>query len=290
MFEVFSRSWEITKESFNVIKKDKELIWFPILAGIFSIIFIFSMLFPFIFSMILGGFGVRGASPLFYLLVFLTYFGLAFIATFFNFCVVYTAKKRFSGGNATFSESIKFAFSKIKLIFLWSILAATVGLLLRILDGVAERLGKGGEIILKIVNSILGMIWSIVTIFVVPVMVYQNLGPIDAIKKSFETLKKTWGESIVRYVGFGLVELLFIIIGIVVAIPLFIILAILGVPGILLWLIIVLIYFIGLILIFNIATTIFNTALFEYAETGKVVGEYKKETMQSAFKKKEAKK
>ena len=72
-------------------------------------------------------------------ILFLTYLGLAFIATFFNVCVVYTTKKRFEGGNATFGESVEFAFSKIHLIFAWSLVAATVGLLLRILDNIADN-------------------------------------------------------------------------------------------------------------------------------------------------------
>jgi hypothetical protein len=289
MAGVFSRSWEITKASFNVIKKDKELIWFPILSGIFSLMFIIAMIFPFILSWIFGGKGAQELNIIELVLIFLTYLGLAFIATFFNFCVVYTASKRFGGGNATFSESIKFAFSKIKLIFLWSMLSATVGLILNIIDNIAERLGGIGKILLKIMNSILGLMWSIVTIFVVPIMVYKDIGPIDAIKKSFETLKKTWGESLIRFVGFGAITFLFIILGIILAIPLFIILAMFGLYGILLGVIIVIIYFVGLILIFNIASTIFNTALYVYAETGKVVGDYNEEIIKTAFKRKEEK-
>jgi hypothetical protein len=65
-----------------------------------------------------------------YAIIFLTYLGLAFIATFFNVCVVYTVKIRFEGGNATFMESLKFALSKIGLIFYWSLISATVGLVL----------------------------------------------------------------------------------------------------------------------------------------------------------------
>ena len=60
MAGVFSRSWHITKLSFRVIKQDKELLLFPILAGIFSIIFIFAMLFPTLIVGILGAAGFIG--------------------------------------------------------------------------------------------------------------------------------------------------------------------------------------------------------------------------------------
>lgn len=111
-----------------------------------------------------------------YIIIFLTYFGLAFIATFFNVCVVYTAKVRFEGGNATFGQSIRFALSKLNLIFQWSLLSATVGLVLRILQSLASNFGKAGQVVANILIGLVGMAWSIVSIFVVPVLVYEGLG------------------------------------------------------------------------------------------------------------------
>lgn len=69
MFESFSRSWEITKLSFNVIKKDKELLLFPLLAGIFSIIFLVTMLFPSIITSFLKGTGTYGIME--YIIIFI---------------------------------------------------------------------------------------------------------------------------------------------------------------------------------------------------------------------------
>jgi hypothetical protein len=191
MFETFSRSWKITQLSFDVIKKDKELLLFPLLGGIFSILFMVTMLFPTIVTSFMKGSGQSyGITE--YLIFFITYLGLAFIATFFNVCVVYTTKIRFEGGNATFWESINFARSKITLILTWSIIVATVGLILRLIDNLAERAGESGRLVLNILTSILGMMWSTITIFVVPAMVYHNLKPIDAIKQSIKTLNTTW--------------------------------------------------------------------------------------------------
>ncbi len=284
MFETFSRSWEITKLSFNVIKKDKELLLFPLLAGIFSIIFFVTMLFPSVITSFMEGTGPGSYGITEYLLFFITYLGLAFIATFFNVCVVYTTKIRFEGGNATFWESINFARSKIGLIFTWSVVAATVGLILRIIDNLAERAGGSGRMVLNILTSILGMMWSIITIFVVPSMVYHDLGPIPAIKKSVETLKRTWGESLVRYFGLGLIEFLFLFLGIIVAFTLFLVLAGLGPVGIIITVMLAVLYFLGVILVFSVANTVFNTALYVYADTGRIPEGYSKEIMQNAFK------
>ncbi len=286
MTNAFVRSWEITKLSFDVIKKDKELIGFPILAGIFSLIYLIAMIFPSIISQVLKGVGIDKFGSLEYIMVFLTYLGLAFIATFFNVCVVYTTKTRFAGGNATFGESISYAFSKTHLILSWSLLSATVGLLMNVIDQLAEKLGAIGEMVVKILNSLLGMIWSIITIFVVPGMVYHDLGPIEAIKKSVEVLKKTWGESLIRYYGLGLVSFLFVFIGVVVGIFLTIGLSGLGIWGIVAGVGLTVAYVILVVLIFGIANTIFNTALFVYADTGKLPQGYTQEVMQGAFRQK----
>src|SRR5262249_12538519 len=129
-----------------------------------------------------------------------------FVATFFNVCVVYTTKVRLEGGDATFWQSLGFAFSRIHLILAWSLVAATVGMLLHGLDNMARRAGGLGKVVLAILRSILGAAWSLITIFVVPAMVYEGLGPFAAIKRSIDTLRATWGESLIRYYGLGFVQ------------------------------------------------------------------------------------
>jgi len=105
MSNAFSRSWEITKASFSVIKHDKELLLFPILSMIFSLIFIVVLLLPTsVFLIFKGGGNTVAFQGLDYLFLFLLYLILAFVATFFNVCVVYTTKIRFSGVKAFWSN------------------------------------------------------------------------------------------------------------------------------------------------------------------------------------------
>ncbi len=290
MSNVFSRSWEITKISFRVIRKDKELLIYPILASIFSMIFSFAILFPTIFfSWVENGIPEDMATAfglIEYLIVFATYLGLALIATFFNVCVVYTVKTRFEGGNATLGSSFKFAFSKFHLIISWSLIVATVGLLLYILDRIAESLGNVGEIVVRLIRGIIGMAWGIVTIFVIPGLVYYGLGPKDAIKKSVDTLKKTWGESIVRHYGLGFIQFLFFLLGAGIGTGVYFLTQSLGFTGIIITVVIAAVYFLLLILIFNVANSVYNTALFVYADTGSIPEGFNKELMSKAYKQK----
>ena len=278
MFEVFGRSWELTKLSFGVVKQDKEMLLFPLLAGVFSLLYAVAMIFP----TVLVNFG-SGISALGYVAMFFTYFGLAFIATYFNVCVVYTTKIRFGGGDATFMDSIRFANSRLALIAQWSLVSASVGLFLRMLDQLAEKFGAVGQMIMGFVTSVLGMIWTVLTLFVVPTMVYEDVGPMDAIKRSAETLKKTWGESLVRHYGLGLIQMLFMFLGVGVAFILFTLLGGLGTAGLVIAFVLSLTYFLGVILIFNVANNVFNTALYVYAKEGRVPGSFGRDTLENAF-------
>jgi hypothetical protein len=284
----FSRSWMITKLSFSVINKDRELIGFAFLSFIFSTLFAVAMIFPSIIPAILEkGMSTESLEIYQYILIFITYFGLAFIATFFNVCVVYTTKVRFEGGNATFGESIKFAFSKLGLIFQWSLISATVGLLLRLLQNAASRLGRGGQIVANILISLVGFAWSVVTIFVVPVLVYEGLGPIDAIKKSAKVIKETWGESLIRAIGLGLVQVLvFFLLALITFGLTYVLVNAFALTGLLIGLGIGILLFLLSGLIFAVATMVFNTALYVYANNKMVADGFNEDVVKGAFRQK----
>ena len=285
MFGTLSRSWEVTKVSFQVIKKDKEMLWFPLLAGIFSIAFMAIMLFPTIITNMINSTAGTSFNLLDYIVLFITYAGTSFIATYFNVCVVFTAKTRFEGENATFSDSLKFAWSRKGLILSWSILAATVGLILRAIESIADRIGGIGEVVINIITSLVGMAWSVITVFVIPGMVYKGLKPFEAIKYSSEMLKKTWGEQLIKYMGLSLIQFMFILLGILVFAFGLGPVGSLGITATILFSVIIGVYIVGVILVFNVANSVYNTALFEYAEYGKVPASFKQDLLGNAFRK-----
>jgi hypothetical protein len=284
----FSRSWMITKLTFSVINKDRELIGFALLSFIFSGLYSVAMIFPFIIPVVMkDGFSQESFQALEYVIVFLTYFGLAFIATFFNVCVVYTTRVRFEGGNATFWQSISFAMSRVMLIVQWSLLSASVGLLLRILHQALSSFGKVGQIIGNILISLLGMAWSIVTIFVVPALVYEGLGPIAAIKKSVQVIKKTWGESLIKAIGFGFVQFVVVLLILTVSAGLTYGLYVgFDTIGLLIGIGtgVVLLFINGLI--FSVASKVYNTALYVYANNNLIASGFNEEVVKGAFRQK----
>ncbi len=83
----------------------------------------------------------------------------------------------------------------------WAAVSATVSLLLRAIE---ERAGVLG----KIVSGIAGMAWALVTFLVLPILVMEDIGVRDALRRSAEMFKGTWGENVAARIGFGLLGFL----------------------------------------------------------------------------------
>ncbi len=126
--------------------------------------------------------------------------------TFFNTAIIAGAIERMSGVDPTVGSCLSAAFSRLSLIFGWAIVSATVGLVLRIIEDRSEKIGS-------FVAGLLGMGWSVASFLVVPILVAERKGPIDALKGSASLLKKTWGEQLIGNFSFGLVFFLLSIPG-----------------------------------------------------------------------------
>jgi len=198
MFGSIGRSWELAKGSFRVLRADKELLVFPLVSFIALVIVLISFAVPFL---LLGGFTdartgtVNIAS---YVLGFVFYVVNYTVIFFFNTALVGAAMIRLDGGDPTLGDGFRIAFSRLPQIIGYALIAATVGMILR---AISERAGLLG----RIVSGLLGFAWSVTTFLVVPVLVAEKIGPIEAIKRSGSLLRKTWGEQIIGNVGIGLV-------------------------------------------------------------------------------------
>lgn len=279
-----SRSWNLAKLSFRVIGQDKELLLFPLIAMLMSLAYLLALLYPTMLHDMAWD-GSFEWTVVDYILTFIAYLGLTFIGTFSNMCIVHTTKTRFQGGDATFGQSVGFTLRRIHQVLGWATVAATVGVIFRAIDDVAERAGPVGKLVVGVLNGLLGMVWSAITLFVIPSMVYRGTGPIDAIKDSVRVLKKTWGESLARSLGFGLLQFLFLFLGGMAFAGLLAGASTLGVgtPVIIALVVLMVVYLLGVVFVFMLATMIFNTALYAYASEGTMPPGYDAQTLQSAF-------
>jgi hypothetical protein len=201
----FANGWTITKSSFKVLKENKQLIIFPILSGI-SLLLIFASF----FTVALGfaGWNVDNMPELgtieSYVILFVFYIINYFVVVFFNMALIHCTSLYFKGEEITIRKGIDFSMSRIGSIFAWAVFAGTIGAILKIIQ---ENVGALG----KIITGIIGIVWGIATFFVVPVIAYENLGPIGALKKSTNLMKEKWGERIGAGFSLFLVEFIAIL-------------------------------------------------------------------------------
>ena len=67
----------------------------------------------------------------------------------------------------------------------------------------------------RIALSLVGVAWTLVTYFVVPMIVIERKGAWEAVGDSKDLLRKTWGQQIASAIGFGLIGFLLALPGIV---------------------------------------------------------------------------
>ncbi|HMK24718.1 MAG TPA: DUF6159 family protein [Chitinophagaceae bacterium] len=213
-FDRLGNGWTIAMSSFKVLKEKKELVIFPILSGLSILLVVGSF-----FIAMLGTSGWSDINvdefntPLYYFILFLFYVVNYFIIVFFNMALTHCSRLYFRGEEVTVREGLRFSMSRIAVIFSWAFFSATIGLLLKMIQDNAGWLGK-------IITGLIGIVWSIATFFVVPVIAYEKVGPLEAVKRSTQLMKKKWGESLGATFSFGLIQF----VGILLAgIPLYLI-------------------------------------------------------------------
>lgn len=204
-----SNGWQIAKTSAKVLNAHKELILFPIMSCIAMVAIIGSFIWALVVPMNLAGEleSVDRFAGL--LILFVLYIVNYFVVVFFNMGLMHCAKLYFDGEEPTIAKGLQFSFSRIWDIFLWAAFAATVGVILRSIQDNAGWLGK-------LVIFLVGIVWSFATFFAIPVIAYEKLGPLDAVKRSAELMKQKWGEGLGANFSIGIfIFLAFIVLAIV---------------------------------------------------------------------------
>lgn len=300
----FRRSWALLKCSVCVIGRNKKLLIFPILVMLLTCMAMLLFALP----IVLWGtghpysdaahwqaVGHRWADwnnhggqfsltlhPAGYALMAAVYLFSTFLATFFNVAFYSQILNALGGRPVSILEGLRTACSRIKSIIIWSLFTGLVGLAIRSLE---ERVGVVG----RWVVGLLGIAWSVASVFVVPAIILEpeTANPLRYLKTSASLLKRTWGESLIGFVGFqfgGLLifigSLVFLGIGCALSVMLHTLLFIAVIS--VLWLF----GLISLLYLLSVAGQVFIGAIYLYAAKGVVTAPFNEEQMHTAWKQK----
>ena len=272
MFETIGRTFELMKMSWAVLKKDRELILFPVMSGI-ALAILAALWFGVGSSIGTVDRMAADADPsgLDAALYVAAYFLLTFVIVYFNSALIGAAMIRLAGGDPTVGDGLRMANKRLPQILGWAVIAATVGLILQMLRNQSRN-----NILAQIVLSLIGGVWAYLTYFVVPIVVAEGLGPIAAIRSSGSLFKRTWGEQVTSNVGFGILGFVAALIG---ALPAVLVIQVNPVAGIAVG-----VLTIGLaVAIVTALEGIFKAALYGYVADGRVPEQFTRESLAGAY-------
>jgi hypothetical protein len=186
------RSFQLVGQSYRILMQDKELMVLPLISGVIMVAAIAVVALGFDVSM--ARIERHGADT--YLPLFLLYVVTYAIGIFFQAAVVAGASERMRGGDPTVTSALAAAWRRIGPILMWAIVAATVGVVIRMIH---DRVGFLG----RFVAVFLGAAWSLATFFIVPVLVLEEQSIPDSFRRSLSVFRQTWGETVVGGTSLG---------------------------------------------------------------------------------------
>ncbi|OOG49545.1 DUF6159 family protein [Rhodanobacter sp. C01] len=281
----FARSWALMKASATVLRSDKSLLVFPMLSGLCTLLVAASFLIP-VAVMAIGGEHVgqdfhQRMSLGAYLLMFAFYLVQYFVIIFFQTALTGVALMHLRGEPTSVAAGFALARARLPHIFGYALIAATVGLVLRM---VQERLGLIGRLVI----GFLGLAWTVATFLVVPILASQDVGPVDAVKRSVELLKRSWGENLIGNGGIGVVfSLLMLLAALVAAVLIGGAVASQSIVAIVFAVVVVVLGFILLGLVQSSLHGIYAAALYRYVESGEASVGFDPALLEQAFRSKQ---
>ncbi len=314
----FQATWKLVRQSLVVLKREKKLLFFPVVTSVLTLFIFLFFLAPIalqptgysylhedhweaVAESLLSGELPRAEAVaagewtgeevelrswfLGYLV--LLYLVSMFLLTFFNTAFFNEILHALNEQPVSIAGGLSFALTKLKPIALWSLLAGIVGILIR---KVEEYVGFFGRWIV----ALIGVVWSVASVFAVPVLIRDEEcdNPFKVLKKSALLIKQRWGEGLIGYVGirtFGAVIALVLIL----LFPILIVSLGLTVgdalPALMMPVVVLLIaaWLVSICLVAyleNVVNKVFQCALYIYAAEGEVPGPFDQAALDAAWK------
>lgn len=190
----------LTKQSVGVLRDNPRLTVFPVVSGAASLAFVAALLTPLLGAVALdvdGPVAVLGLVTLAGL-----YLGTAFLSTFFAAALVDQTRAVLDGREPSLRAGVRAAWGVKRQLFAWALISATVGL---VLNSISE---SSDSVVAQVLSAVVGMAWTVLTFFIVPVVVFEQPSLREMFTRSGETFKETYGETPVSLVGINVIAAL----------------------------------------------------------------------------------
>jgi hypothetical protein len=197
-----TNGWHIATASWRVLSRDRELIAIPVLAALAAALAFAAVAVP--GFLLLGGSEAQAGDVALWLVLVAASVLATWVLAVGSAAVVAGAAERMGGGEPTLGSAFAAARSRAGRLLGWAVLATVVSI---VLDQLEERLGFLG----RVVSWIAGTAFSVVSFLALPVIVFEDVGAIEGLKRSARLLRSTWGEQLAFNFGLGLLGFLVIL-------------------------------------------------------------------------------
>lgn len=271
-----SRGWHLFKATFAILKNEKSLVLFPIISAVLSLFVLIAFFFPVLFMYNSSGLNYDTWTltqwVMWIVVLFVFYFVMYLITIFFKGAVISNATEVIRGNDPTIGQGIGVSASHIGKLATWAFIQATIGLIL-------SMIRNRDNAIATIISVIAAAAWELVTFFVIPVLIFEDLKIVGSIKQSWNIFKSTCGETVVSGISFFVLYIPALIMFLLAIGSLFIGNEIVSMGAF------------GLFLIILVATAVLASTLhgilvavlYHYAKTGEISGRIDRDLIENAF-------
>jgi hypothetical protein len=203
MFSRMRRGWELTKKSWGVIRSHPGLARLPLIGGALALVAAVIFILP---GAALLSTDAAAAKVGGIVLIAVGAYLASFFVIYFNVALAAAADQALRNEEPNVKAARAVAHSRLGVIAQWALVSAVVSV---VLSTLRERGGAAGDI----TAAIGGAIWSLVTFLVVPVLAFEGIGPLAAMKRSASLFRQRWGQQVTGNVVIGGVATLVVVVG-----------------------------------------------------------------------------
>lgn len=201
------QGWDLTKKAWSVVRSNPGLIRLPITGGVLAILSVLIFAGP---GAALAATDEIAAQVGGVVLIAIGAYLASFFVIYYNVALAAAADVALRGETPDLAAARGVARSKIGIIAAWAAVSVLVSALLAVIQ---DKAGFAGNLI----AGIGGAIWSLVTFMVVPVLVFEGLGPIGAMKRSAHLFRERWGQQVTGNLVIGGIAGLITFLGVLIA-------------------------------------------------------------------------
>lgn len=188
-----ARGTRLAGEAFALLSDDRRLLLLPAAALLVDVIVVGVLL-----ALLAVASGRHGHETMLLVAFAVALYPVTVSSTFFNVALMHVVSQRWKGQQASVRDGLLLARQRLSTILAWSLLAATVGVAMQLV----QRIGHLAWIE-RLLALVLNLAWSVATFFVVPALALEDVGPLAAVRRSSSVVRRRWPESLTGSIAIG---------------------------------------------------------------------------------------